>query len=97
MSAVSQPGGASVVVDPDSVDAAHAAIRFAIRVEPFWPFLIQILMMPRYMLAVAAGVVSYGLMAFVMTAAPIAMVNTGPFWSTAQHSESSGIYWRCSR
>ena len=33
--------------------------------------------MPRYLLAVAAGVVSYGVMAFVMTAAPVAMVNHG--------------------
>lgn len=39
--------------------------------------LIQILLMPRYMLSVAAGVVSYGLMVFVMTAAPIAMVGHG--------------------
>lgn len=51
--------------------------------------LIQILMMPRYMLAVAAGVVSYGLMVFVMTAAPIAMVGHG-------HSDDHaalGIQW----
>jgi MFS family permease len=33
--------------------------------------------MPRFMLAVASGVVSYGLMSFVMTAAPIAMVGCG--------------------
>lgn len=39
--------------------------------------LVRILLMPRYMLAVAAGVVSYGLMALVMTAAPIAMVGHG--------------------
>lgn len=37
----------------------------------------QILGAPRFMLAVATGVVSYGLMAFVMTAAPVAMVNIG--------------------
>lgn len=37
----------------------------------------QILRAPRFMLAVATGVVSYGLMAFVMTAAPVAMVNIG--------------------
>ncbi len=36
-----------------------------------------ILLSPRYILAVAAGVVSYGLMTFVMTAAPIAMVGHG--------------------
>lgn len=51
--------------------------------------LAQILLMPRYMLAVAAGVVSYGLMALVMTAAPIAMVGHG-------HSVDSvalGIQW----
>jgi len=39
--------------------------------------LLEILLMPRFMLAVAAGVVSYGLMSFVMTAAPIAMVGCG--------------------
>lgn len=38
---------------------------------------LQILLMPRFMLAVASGVVSYGLMSFVMTAAPIAMVGCG--------------------
>jgi len=37
----------------------------------------EILLMPRFMLAVAAGAVSYGLMSFVMTAAPIAMVGCG--------------------
>mgnify|MGYP003350262598 CR=1 FL=1 len=36
-----------------------------------------ILMSPRYMLAVATGVVSYGLMTFVMTASPVAMVGHG--------------------
>lgn len=39
--------------------------------------LAQILLMPRYMLAVATGIVSYGVMAFVMTAAPIAIVKHG--------------------
>lgn len=51
--------------------------------------LIQILMMPRYMLAVAAGVVSYGLMVFVMTAAPIAMVGHG---HSVDHA-ALGIQW----
>lgn len=37
----------------------------------------EIMRTPRFMLAVAAGVVSYGLMAFVMTAAPMAMVGCG--------------------
>src|SRR5690606_23567426 len=37
----------------------------------------QILRNPRFILSVAAGVVSYGLMTFVMTAAPIAMVGHG--------------------
>jgi MFS family permease len=36
-----------------------------------------ILRMPRFVLAVVAGVVSYGLMTFVMTAAPVAMVGHG--------------------
>lgn len=51
--------------------------------------LIRILMMPRYMLAVAAGVVSYGLMVFVMTAAPIAMVGHG---HSVDHA-ALGIQW----
>ncbi|MBK5567894.1 MFS transporter [Ensifer sp. SSB1] len=49
----------------------------------------QILASPRYLLAVATGVVSYGLMTFVMTAAPLAMVGHG-------HSVGSaalGIQW----
>ncbi len=51
--------------------------------------LLQILLMPRYMLAVAAGVVSYGLMVFVMTAAPIAMVGHG---HSVDHA-ALGIQW----
>ena len=39
--------------------------------------LTDLLKRPRYAIAVAAGVVSYALMAFVMTAAPIAMVGHG--------------------
>ncbi|QDZ12491.1 MFS transporter [Devosia ginsengisoli] len=49
----------------------------------------EILRTPRYMLAVAAGVVSYGLMTFVMTAAPIAMVHTG---HSVDHA-ALGIQW----
>jgi MFS family permease len=49
----------------------------------------QILLSPRYMLAVAAGVVSYGLMTFVMTAAPIAMVGHG---HSVDHA-ALGIQW----
>ena len=37
----------------------------------------EIMRTPRFMLAVAAGVVSYGLMSFVMTASPMAMVGCG--------------------
>lgn len=37
----------------------------------------QIMRTPRFILAVAAGIVSYGLMSFVMTAAPMAMVGCG--------------------
>lgn len=51
--------------------------------------LLQILAMPRYLLAVAAGVVSYGVMAFVMTAAPVAMVNNG---HSIDHA-TLGIQW----
>lgn len=49
----------------------------------------DILRSPRYMLAVAAGVASYGLMTFVMTAAPIAMVGHG---HSVDHA-ALGIQW----
>jgi MFS family permease len=51
--------------------------------------LLKILRTPRYMLAVAAGVVSYGLMTFVMTAAPVAMVHMG---HSVDHA-ALGIQW----
>ena len=49
----------------------------------------QIMHVPRFILAVATGVVSYGLMAFVMTAAPVAMVNAGH----SVNSAALGIQW----
>jgi len=49
----------------------------------------KILLNPNYMLAVTAGVVSYGLMTFVMTAAPIAMVGHGHSVDNA----ALGIQW----
>ena len=49
----------------------------------------KILRSPRYMLAVATGVVSYGLMTFVMTAAPMAMVGHGH----SVDSAALGIQW----
>jgi len=49
----------------------------------------EILKTPRYLLAVAAGVVSYGLMTFVMTAAPVAMVHMGHSVDNA----ALGIQW----
>jgi predicted MFS family arabinose efflux permease len=51
--------------------------------------LIDLLKRPRYTIAVAAGVVSYTLMAFVMTAAPIAMVDHG---HEVKHA-ALGIQW----
>ncbi|MCC6946820.1 MAG: MFS transporter [Bradyrhizobiaceae bacterium] len=51
--------------------------------------LAQILLMPRFMLSVTAGVVSYGLMTFVMTAAPVAMVGHG---HSVDHA-ALGIQW----
>jgi MFS family permease len=48
-----------------------------------------ILLSPRYMLAVATGVVSYGLMTFVMTASPVAMVGHG---HSVDHA-ALGIQW----
>ncbi|MFE3839647.1 MFS transporter, partial [Pseudogemmobacter sonorensis] len=49
----------------------------------------QLLASPPFLLAVASGVVSYGLMAFVMTAAPIAMVGHG---HSVDHA-AQGIQW----
>ncbi|MFS8145566.1 MFS transporter [Rhizobium sp. BR 249] len=51
--------------------------------------LFQILSSPRYLLAIATGVVSYGLMTFVMTASPIAMVGHGHSIDQA----ALGIQW----
>jgi len=50
---------------------------------------LSLLKRPAYLTAVAAGVVSYGLMAFVMTAAPIAMVSHGH----EVHQAALGIQW----
>ncbi|MBN9047407.1 MAG: MFS transporter [Rhizobiales bacterium] len=49
----------------------------------------QILTTPRFLLALATGVVSYGLMTFVMTAAPMAMVGHGHTVDAA----ALGIQW----
>jgi len=51
--------------------------------------LAEILVMPRYLLSVATGVVSYGLMTFVMTASPVAMVGHG---HSVDHA-ALGIQW----
>ncbi|OWV97142.1 MFS transporter [Rhizobium sp. R693] len=51
--------------------------------------LFEILTSPRYLLAIATGVVSYGLMTFVMTASPIAMVGHGHSIDQA----ALGIQW----
>ena len=51
--------------------------------------MLQLLASPKYMLGVAAGVVSYGLMSFVMTAAPLAMVGCG---HSIDHA-AWGIQW----
>ncbi|WP_445680760.1 MFS transporter [Radicibacter daui] len=49
----------------------------------------EIARQPRFLLAVASGVVSYGLMSFVMTAAPVAIVGCG--FSVGQ--AALGIQW----
>ena len=49
----------------------------------------QIVRQPRFVIAVVAGVVSYGLMSFLMTAAPLAMVDCGLPIETA----ALGISW----
>lgn len=51
--------------------------------------LLEILLTPRFALAIASGVVSYGLMSFVMTAAPVAMVGCGHTIGEA----ALGIQW----
>ncbi|MCZ4432054.1 MFS transporter [Agrobacterium sp. SOY23] len=51
--------------------------------------LLEILSSRRYLLAIATGVVSYGLMTFVMTASPIAMVGHGHSIDQA----ALGIQW----
>jgi MFS family permease len=49
----------------------------------------EILRQPRFITAVATGLVSYGLMSFVMTAAPLAMIGCGYTVGTA----ALGIQW----
>jgi len=49
----------------------------------------EIVMQPRFIVAVVAGLVSYALMSFVMTAAPVAMVGCGHSVGDA----ASGIRW----
>jgi MFS family permease len=51
--------------------------------------LAEIMRQPRFVTAVVTGLVSYGLMSFMMTAAPLAMVNCGLPVSTA----ALGIQW----
>jgi MFS family permease len=51
--------------------------------------LLEIVRQPRFLTAAAAGLVSYGMMSFVMTAAPVAMVDCGLPVSSA----ALGIQW----
>lgn len=67
---------------PTASGATHPT---ALEARPLW----RILSSPRYVLAVATGVVSYGLMTFVMTAAPMAMVGHGH----SVDSAALGIQW----
>jgi MFS family permease len=53
--------------------------------RPLW----EIVRQPRFLTAAAAGLVSYGMMSFVMTAAPVAMVGCGLPISSA----ALGIQW----
>lgn len=64
-------------------------VKAAERAAPAGRTLGQLLASPRYMLAVATGVVSYGLMTFLMTAAPMAMVGHGHSVDDA----ALGIQW----
>ena len=49
----------------------------------------EIMMQPRFIVAVVAGLVSYGLMSFIMTAAPLAMIGCGHSVGEA----ALGIQW----
>ena len=51
--------------------------------------LAEIMRQPRFLVAVAAGLVTYGLMSFVMTAAPVAMIGCGHGVGAA----ALGIQW----
>ncbi|AHG49121.1 hypothetical protein RLEG12_09270 (plasmid) [Rhizobium leguminosarum bv. trifolii CB782] len=73
---------------PRRVATAHAEIANG---RPLW----DILRSPRYLLAVVTGVISYGLMTSVMTAAPMAMVGHGHSLDSAA-AESNGTCCRCS-
>lgn len=63
--------------------AAPATVRGSARSVP------QLLASPRFVLAMLAGMVSYGLMTFIMTAAPMAMVGCGHSVTQAAY----GIQW----
>ena len=69
--------------------SADAAASAAAATKPAGRSLKEIAAQPRFILAVTAGVVSYALMSFVMTAAPIAMVGCGHTVGQA----ALGIQW----
>lgn len=70
-------------LQPIQVDTAQVAAAERVRIP-------DLLKRPDFSIAVAAGVVAYALMAFIMTAAPIAMVSEGHH---AVHHAALGIQW----
>ncbi|MFT3804508.1 MAG: MFS transporter [Burkholderiaceae bacterium] len=76
---------AMAVVSRLRVTRATAAVQEGLPARP----LARIAAQPRFVLAVFAGVASYGLMSFVMTAAPMAMVDCGHTVGQA----ALGIQW----
>ena len=84
-----QPGAAALIAPPILLMLRTPRQTPAEAAADSGRTVLQLLAMPRYALAVAAGVVSHGVMAFVMTAAPVAMVNHGHSVDNA----ALGIQW----
>ena len=80
-----RPTAAPKAVTSASHSADHATKKKPLQGRP----LKEIAAQPRFILAVTAGVVSYAMMSFVMTAAPIAMVACGHSIGAA----ALGIQW----
>ncbi len=56
----------------------------------------EIVLQSRFLVAVICGTSAYGLMSFVMTGAPLAMIHIMAIQSKIQHWAFNGMLWRCS-